>query len=44
MADKDNKKEQNNKNDAEEKMQDMFEQGTVDRKKDDEDKDEKDKD
>ncbi|KIL52556.1 hypothetical protein KP77_05830 [Jeotgalibacillus alimentarius] len=43
MADKDNKKEQNNKNDAEEKMQDMFEQGTVDRKKDDEDE-EKDKD
>ncbi|MBM7579553.1 hypothetical protein [Jeotgalibacillus terrae] len=39
MADKDNKKEQNNKNDAEEKMQDMFEQGTVDRKKDDKDKD-----
>ncbi|MFB1082898.1 hypothetical protein [Jeotgalibacillus sp. JSM ZJ347] len=43
MADKDNKKEQNNKNDAEEKMQDMFEEGTVDRKKDDEDKNEEDK-
>ncbi|WP_279587255.1 hypothetical protein [Jeotgalibacillus salarius] len=43
MADKDNKNEQNNKNDAEEKMQDMFEQGTVDRKKDDDDKKKEDK-
>ncbi|MDZ5713250.1 hypothetical protein [Jeotgalibacillus haloalkalitolerans] len=42
MADKENKKEQNNKNDAEEKIQDMFEEGTVDRKEDEEDKEDKD--